>query len=200
MQTEDEFVRGVVKFFQPHFRVTEQVWSSDGGGRIDIVLKHNDEIYFGVECKRHDEKKGEEMGEYIKQAIRYSVSEFEVEPKLFKRIPIFICPPLSYEYFLLNQYETTLPSQPNVRWHRDRHPEDCAHHSFNGFLGAFGIGELRKSKNRYDKWCYISHSNKPVWSSQKEMDWSCRPPIDSGRIKGIDMRWYNSWIKQIGKL
>lgn len=201
-QTEDDFVRGIVRFFKPYFRITEQVWNSDHTGRIDLVLKCDNEIYFGVECKRHDEKTGEEMGEYIRQAIRYSLSKFEVEPNIFKRIPILICPPLSYEYFLLNEKEMIVKNEygRDTKWHRDRHKETDKHHSFNGFLGAFGIGELRKSKNQYEQWCYISHSNRPVWSSQKELDWSSFPPKHTGKIKGIDLRWYNTWKKQIDAL
>lgn len=204
-QTEDEFVRGVVKFFAPHFRVTEQVWNSDHTGRIDIVLKYDFQTYFGVECKRHDSKRGEEMGEYIKQAIRYSKCKFEVEPKIFKRIPILICPPLSYEYFLLNEREIILKDHATfghkTKWHQDRHEEHNEHHSFNGFLGAFGIGELRKSHNRYDKWCYISYANKPVWSSEKALEWTGRArPTPLGHIKGVDQRWYEAWMKKIASL
>lgn len=196
---EQAFVNKVIGYLKPHFmEIKEQVWSRCHTGKIDLVLKYDNEIYFGVECKRPDEKKGQEIGEYVKQAIRYTNLYFEVEQGFFKKIPILICPPLSYEYFLMNQRSLKLPQHntygKNDKWHQDRHEETDPHHTFNGFLGAWGVGELRKSSDQNQIWYYISHSNKPVWSNKRKY---FPYPKLSKEIEGVDRRWYNGWMKKI---
>lgn len=157
-KTEQEFVDVVAYTFSKHFKVNLEVWSKCKNGRIDILLNYKDKYYFGVECKQPNSKRGEEIGEYVKQAIRYTKYEFEIEKGIFKRVPIFICPALSYHYFILNDLTVEIEGK---KFHKDRHDENFSHHSFNGFLGVFGVGEVRKSRNGY----YFSVSNSTIWKS-----------------------------------
>lgn len=151
-----------------------------------MVLKYQENVYFGIECKQPTSKKGEEIGRYIRQAMRYSNYEFEVEPGVFKKIPIFICPPLSYNYFLMNNQ--SFEYQNGVKLHRDRHGEFDSHHSMNGLLGSFGIGEVRK---RYKKGEYFfSFSNKIIFSNGPKH-------YLSKEIIGLHEKNYESLIKNL---
>lgn len=141
--TESDYVSKLIPTFRIHFEVRPEVWSKDKKSRIDLVLQSKDypDIYFGIECKIPDKKKGEKIGEYIKQAIRYSQTEFEVRPNYFKRIPILITPALSVNYFIISEQSQIID---NEIWYKDRHNANHDHHTFNGLLGSFGIGEVRK--------------------------------------------------------
>lgn len=142
--TEKEFVDKVCLVFQKTFTVEREVWSECKTSRIDILLTLNNLYVFGIECKIPDKKRGEELGRFVSQASRYSKLSFPT-PKGYKIIPIFICPAISYRYFILNEYKMNYHGE---NWHKDRHNEFHEHHSFNGFIGsAFGIGEVRSIGN-----------------------------------------------------
>lgn len=191
-QDEKIFVDKLSKLFEKNFIVRRECKSKCGTSRIDLVLQiRNTEVFFGVECKIPNKKRGEEIGRYIKQAERYTNMEFDVlKNKMFRKIPIFICPPLSYEYFLMNEFSENLDLKSNLfqhqkndnsfsLWHQDRHTKYNKHHSFNGLLGAFNIGEVRKLFNN----CYhFSLSNKVIYTSEKN--------YHSGELKGLHVENY----------
>jgi len=194
IKTEKEFVDQLCKSFGKHFKVKTEVFSKCKNGRIDILLSLNGNIHFGLECKKPDSKRGEQIGEYVKQAIRYTNYEFEVYPGIFKKIPIFICPPLSYKYFLMNERTNDFINHDNVsfdgkpfcKWHQDRHEEHYKHHSFNGFLGAWGVGEVRKN---IDGSYFFSVSNKTIFCSRKK--WN------SEDINGMHPENYTKLLKKL---
>jgi hypothetical protein len=181
-ETEQEFVNKLITTFSKHFKVESEVWSKCKNGRIDLVLTLNDNIHFGIECKAPSEKRGEKIGEYIKQAIRYSNYEFYINGS-YKKIPILICPALSYNYLLMKE-ETIFNN--GYDFHRDRHKEYDSHHTVNGILGSFGIGEVRKS---HDKSYYFSVSNKTIFQSSKK--WN------SNNIIGLHEVNYNKLLKKL---
>jgi hypothetical protein len=100
------------------------------------------------------------IARFVKQAIGYTKLEWLVPDGTYKRMPIFLCPPLSYKYFLMNDHTKLIDGEV---WHKDRHVEEHDHHSFNGFLGGLGIGEVRKLKHGYQ----LSFSNKPLFATEK---------------------------------
>jgi len=155
---ESVFVDKITKALQKHLKLQHEVWTDCRTGRIDLIATTSDGYRFGVECKRYNEKRGEKVGEYIKQAERYSNCLFNGV-----KIPIFIAPPLSYHYLLMNQESKEIDG---VKWHKDRHNEEHEHHTMNGLLGVFRVGEIRKSKDYNGNYFYFSFSNKPIWSSQ----------------------------------
>jgi len=195
--TEEQFVDSVENYLKKHFNTQREVWSKCRNGRIDLVLNlPNTDIFFGIECKLPDKKCGEKMGEFLKQAVRYSGYEFEVQPNIFKKIPIAICPALSYNYFILNEVETL--SEDGKTWHKDRHEQYNEHHSFNGFVGSFSIGELRKGKNDLGDFLFLSWSNKPVWSEEKKKIWDESLKKYNGiKIRGIHEKWYKLLMEKI---
>lgn len=176
--TEAQFVDKLVLNFEKYFKVDREVWSECRNGRIDLILTTKEGYRFGIECKRPDEKRGEEIGEFIKQSLRYSDYIFNGN-----KIPIFIAPPISYSYFIMNEM---CKEEDGVLWHKDRHKESDSHHTCNGLLGALGIGEMRKSQNYF----YFAFSNKTIWTSQRE--WNTTTP------KGIHEENYNKLLKKLG--
>jgi len=159
MDKEKEFVEKLIPTFKIHFNVATEVWSECKTKRIDLVLTHkqNKNISFGIECKIPDKKRGDKIGQYLKQAIGYSKLKW-FNGKEYKKIPILLCPPLSYKYFILNEEEKIIN---NEIWIKDRHSKNCKHHSFNGFLGALNIGEVRKNDQGY----YFVMSNKILFDN-----------------------------------
>lgn len=188
--TEYDFVQKIIPTFSIYFNVTQEVWSKCKTGRIDLLLQSKTEpnVFFGIECKLPDSKRGEKIGEFVKQAIRYSNLEFDLGNGRYLKIPILICPPLSYKYFLLNEEEAEV-NDNNYLWHRDRHNKDHEHHTFNGFLGAFNVGEVRSRSN--NSWYFVM-SNKLLFDSDKKY-------FQMKEDKGLHLANYELTIKKINK-
>lgn len=190
---ETKFVDDCVIHFSKHFKCQREVWSKCKQGRIDIVLETSCGKFFGIEAKVPERKRGEEIGNYIQQAMRYSTYEFEVKPNQFQRIPIFICPPISYKYFIMNNEEQIIDG---IKWHRDRHNENFEHHSFNGFLGTFNVGEVRKVQQGAFA---LIHSNKTIFSTKIEPIYDGRNLIGR-KIQGLHEKNYELLIQKISRL
>lgn len=189
---ESQFVDKCIVHFSQHFICQRERWSKCRNGRIDIVLSTANGEHFGIEAKVPDKKRGEGLGEYVKQAIRYTGYEFEVSPNHFQKIPIFICPAISYKYFLLNEREMVFEGE---KWHKDRHKETDTHHSMNGFLGAFLIGEVR---NVGGKDFTLMLSNKIIYDTRLGWD-----EVDGKWVKnkkiGLIQKNYDALIQKISK-
>lgn len=180
--TEEEFKLKLVSIFKNHFNVMIEVWSKCKTRRIDIVLTHKKfkEVAFGIECKIPDRKRGEQIGKYVMQANEYSKLEWQDYNGYFKKIPILICPPLSYRYFLMNEKTIYIDDTSNLKisnmynciiynkWHQDRHNENDKHHTFNGFLSAFNIGEVRKKHDKY----YFVFANQILFDTCDNVEFS----------------------------
>ncbi len=95
----------------------------------------------------------------------------------------------------MNEEEKLIEGQ---YWHQDRHDKTHTHHSMNGFLGVFNIGEIRKSKNSNGVFIYISFSNKVIWSSCIYNNWISGTKYIVGP-KGLHDKNYESLIKKITK-
>jgi len=168
MKTEKELVDKMVVHFKKYFEVQREVVSKCKKNRIDLLLTIDGKYHFGIECKKPDKKRGEEIGEYVLQANRYTKAEWEYRPGKFVKALIFIYPALSYNYFILNERSTIIDNEDSVycngekftKWHQDRHSELCNHHTFNAFICKIAnIGELRKKPLGYQ----FSFMNKPIF-------------------------------------
>lgn len=184
MKTEKEkqFVDELCKKFNKTFTILREVKSQCKTSRIDIVLIFENKYFFGIECKIPDKKRGEEIGKYFDQAHRYTKLKWNINNE-FKKIPILICPPISYNYFILNEKKIYLDTKEydlirTDSWHRDRHDELCKHHSFNGFAGVFNIGEVRKIENGY----HFVVSNKQLFIYKSYYKYGHKDKIIESRI------------------
>lgn len=94
MKAEKELVDKMVVQFSKYFEVQREVVSKCKKNRIDLLLTIDGKYHFGIECKRPDKKRGEEIGEYVLQAKRYTTAEWEYRPSEFVKALIFIYPAL----------------------------------------------------------------------------------------------------------
>lgn len=94
MKAEKELVDKLCIKFSKYFEVQREVVSKCKKNRIDILLTIDGKYHFGIECKRPDKKRGEEIGEYVLQAKRYTTAEWEYRPSEFVKALIFIYPAL----------------------------------------------------------------------------------------------------------
>jgi hypothetical protein len=77
-------------------------------------------------------------------------------------------------------------------WHKDRHSEYDKHHSFNGLLGGFGIGEVRSVS---DTDYIFSTNNKIIYDSR--VKWIYQDNIRIGKtIKGVHKNNYEYLLKK----
>lgn len=193
--TELEYSNKICQHFSRYFDIEKEVWSVDGKSRIDLVLidKTNIDIVFGVEIKRFESKRGEEIGKFIIQANRYAKSYFNVLG-VKRKLPILLCPALSYNYLICSEHKLV---HEDKEYFADRHDKDNEHHTINGILGCFLLGEVRKfcyveykTKNTKDYFRFV-FSNKTLWSNQ--------PEYNSTKPKGVHLVNYTKHIEKICK-
>lgn len=143
MKTEKKFVDELALKFSKYFEVQREVLSKCKNNRIDLLLTIDGKYHFGIECKKPDKKRGEEIGKYIQQAQSYTHLKWNYRNDISVQVPIFICPALSYKYFILNEHEVVIDGK---KYHQDRHSQLHSHHTFNGMLGVWNVGEVRKTE------------------------------------------------------
>lgn len=175
---EKEFIKTVKARLQTIFDIQEEVWDDTGKKRIDMIIT-SDTQRFGIEFKQNNRKRGEEMGKFIIQATGYL--------KLLwsgTKMPILICPPLSCNYFVMSDEKREIEG---VIYHKDRHDANHEHHTFNGFLCPYNIGEIRTSTNYFPykigqpKMIYFAWCNKMVWAEKKN----------------FNTKWYSEWMNRL---
>jgi hypothetical protein len=100
--TEAEYSQSVQQVLSKYFNIKTEVWSICGKSRIDLVItdKINSNVVFGVEIKRFDRKRGNDIGKFIEQGVRYMNNYFNIDG-VSQKIPILLCPALSYNYFIM---------------------------------------------------------------------------------------------------
>lgn len=172
-----------------YFEMNPEVWDYTMKSRIDYVATCKESgAAFGIEVKKTDYKRGEDIGNLIKQAMRYSQCEFPIKDGSYTKIPIFIVPQLSYD--ILHWQDETIIVDGNA-YHSDRHNREHDHHGVNGILGALGIGEIRTFKacgNRKASFEF-KFSNKTIWSS--------RPSFNGGLVRGLNKVNYDYLISKL---
>jgi len=184
--TEKELEQAIIKVLQPYFSIRQEVWSKDHKSRIDFVLtcKLSNAI-FGLEIKKIEKKKGDEVGKIVEQCQRYTLCEFDINGN-YKRIPIFLAPPISYHFFICPEEMQTINGW---EFFKDRHDKNHEHHSMNGFLGNFNVGELRTFYYNNKKYFRFMMSNKIIWT--------CQPEWNSSNIRGLHKVNYDFLLNKI---
>lgn len=162
-ETEFDFVTKVCTRLNEFMHIEREAWSDCKKGRIDVIAECKlTATRFGIECKRSDKKRGEGLGEFMRQGVRYSQMTFGGSP-----IPIFMAPPLSNNYLALVDKRVTID---NVEYILDRHKPDNDHHTVNGLLGDFNVGELRKFYFNNKDYAKFIFSNKEIYSFKPKWD------------------------------
>jgi len=188
---EQDLVNGLINHLKRYFYYELEVWSKDEKRRIDIVItdKKNKDVSFGIECKSIDKKKGDDIGKHILQALRYNFKEFLVNGT-YKRIPIFIAPPISYNFLICPDLKEIIN---NIEYFSDRHDKNNKHHTINGLLGAMCLGEIRTIETNRGKNTIITFSNNIIWTNKQK--W-----VDGKYVNdyiGTDLIKYNKLIDKI---
>jgi hypothetical protein len=80
--------------------------------------------------------------------------------------------------------ETIISNGEN--YHKDRHDEFNSHHTVNGILGAFGIGEVRQS-----------HSKKYIFSVSNKIIFQTHTKWNSNEIIGLHEENYVKLLKKL---
>lgn len=196
---EKDFAEKVISRLSQWFNVQDEVWSRCRRYRIDYILSHKKRFntYFGIEFKDFNHKRGEELGNHILQSLKYSRSEFEVDKGMFKRIPIFICPPISYTYLMCPVPESKKIMKGLYRseheFFHDRHDKNNKHHTANGMLGALGMGEVRTMTVREKQYIHFSFSNKMIWTNLPAWGY----PLGTTEIQDIHDKYYPELMKKV---
>lgn len=151
--SEKELHDKIARYLSKFFTVTNEVKSTDGKRRIDMIIIHftDEEMKYpvGIEIKINDKKRGKDLANWLKQASDYTTKEF----KGFGKCLIVTCPQVSDYYLkegeLMNQHET---------------PTDCGQaNNIGTFIGQFGIGEMQKYDDKYFR---IVFKGQIIWDSK----------------------------------
>ena len=189
---EKDLSERLYNFLIKYFNVDTEVWSTNRKYRIDYVIEDTQTpgAYFGIEVKKIDHKRGNDLGEHILQAYNYSQSEFGN----YGKIPIFVVPPLSYDYIICPDHDNMKVIE-GFEYFKDRHDKNHDHHTINGFLGALNLGEMRTQMRTIypDKmerqFVRIVFSNQEIWSNI--------PICGTKEHKGLNRHNYEKLIKKI---
>ena len=79
------------------------------------------------------------------------------------------------------------------KWHKDRHAENLDHHTFNGFLGVFNLGEI---KNVGGVDFALMFSNKIIYDTRVRKIYENNIYIKTEK-KGLHIQNYTNLLKKI---
>jgi len=168
--TETELKDKMELHLKKYFHVYREIKSNDKTSIIDIILVHksNDQYKFGIEVKLDAKKRGKDLAEWLKQAVRYTQKEFGQ----FGKVIVCTYPQISEKVLK----EGNLMHQHDVYKDSDL----ACQNNINTFLGQFKIGELQKYYSRENKWrLRIVYNSKCLWNER----------CDNLRLETIEKTW-----------
>lgn len=181
---EQQLVDKVVAHFSPWFQISREVYDDKKIGRIDLIFQdHHTGTIFGVECKSPGNKKGTNIGDIILQAVQYSRLQF-----WGKKIPIFLVPSITHNQ-LGCIYQTKVID--GETWFKDKHNLSHRHHTVNGLLGSWNIGEVRKIHEPGQVFYDFTFSNQVIYSTKKL--------YKSDDIHGLHKENYTELLRKINQ-
>lgn len=182
--TEEELVDQFVNHFKKWFEIEREVKDDQKIGRIDLLIQDKvSKMIFGVECKNPDLRKGTDVGDVIQQAIQYSRLKFDG-----KRIPVFLVPSISHNQIACPKERKWFEGQ---EWMLDKHPQDHRHHTVNGLLGKFNVGEVRRIGLNGGAFYDFTFSNQVIYSTKKI--------YGTNDIEGLNHQNYTNLIRKINQ-
>lgn len=156
---EKELQDKIALFLAAYFNVEKEVWSMDRKCRIDIAMVHKSDterLYpIGIEIKTDDKKTGSSLGQWLKQANRYTLKSFINYGKLL----VITYPQISGKCLA----EGMLMHPHNVFESGDL----ACQHNVNTFLGQFNIGELQKYQHQDKTYLRIVFNSRMIWDHRR---------------------------------
>ena len=181
--TERDLQYRLAKRLGEYFNVDTEVKTNCGDGRVDLILRcKKTDIVMAVEIKKANRKRGRDIGMLIKQASKYAQATFLNNLK----IPVFVYPAISYDYLICPEEKKVINGE---EYFRDRHSRESIHHTFQGILGVFNVGELRVFTRNSKKYIRFVFNNKLIWTNQ--------PEWNSKEIMGLHSENYKNLISRI---
>lgn len=183
--TEKELSEKFASHFSKWFEIFPEVKDDAKICRIDFLLQEKiSKVIFGIECKHPGDHKGHPISDIVQQAIQYSRLKWDG-----KHIPIFIYPQLSLNQFAGVEKEVQIEGS---RYVIDKHDHNHHHHTFNGFLGGFNVGEIRRLTSDYGPAYHaFVFNNQLIYSTEKRDYWN--------DIYGLHQNNYPILINRINK-
>ncbi|MFO7842262.1 MAG: hypothetical protein R6V16_00510 [Bacteroidales bacterium] len=163
---ESDLRKRLNKYLSKWFTVTEEVTSDDRKSRIDLIITHNTDIShaypIGIEIKLAEKKRGKDLANWLKQAIRYTKCKFGK----FGKVMVVTAPQITGMY---------MDEGDKVSKHPYMRDNGGCHNNVNTFLGGFNIGELQKynyiargtqwDKNKTGTYYRIVFKGSKIWDS-----------------------------------
>ena len=124
--------------------------------RFDMVLTcKKTQAKFIIEMKKNERKRGNPLAEHIDQAMRYRLHKIDG-----KCYPVLVAP--GYSYKSIRAVKSLHPD--DKRYSIDIHTDEHHHHTFNGFLGHFGVGEIRRRRFKPTDYYMFIFNNYELYS------------------------------------
>lgn len=183
---QDKLETWLVEYFDVYREVTSSTRCEGKRGRIDfIVIDPISQLPMGIEVKKDDSKRGNDLGVWVRQAEQYAKMLWPVNG-VPTRIPIFIYPRLSHRYLVFSdQVKVLMIGGREVECHIDRHSRDHIHNAVNAFIGVYNVGELRAVNEKYRGFVF---NNELIWSNEKD--------FHTKELAGIDVKKYKKIIER----
>lgn len=192
MGKESELVEKFISVFGDSFHeYNTECWDVTRKNRIDVICYCTEDIALGIEFKKEnslsDRRHGAGLGEWLKQAERYTQAEFfHNYHKQYERIPIFVIPAVTYKHLVFVPDKHAVP---------EGKPKN-SHNNVNSFIfKAFNIGEFRDISSTE----YIFNANcKTIATIKKVSDkWRCYSEPDAYRLICNWLGIYTEYVEQL---
>lgn len=157
--TEKDLTTRFAEYISDFFIISREKTCDCGDCRFDMVLQcRSSNAKFIIEMKKKGRKRGAEMAEHVDQAMRYRLHKIE---GIF--YPVLVAPGYSFEKIRLAYDLHPVDKKYSI----DLHSDDDKHHTFNGFLGHFGIGEIRKRNFSPHPYYHFIFNNLELYSCNR---------------------------------
>lgn len=175
MKSEEEYRSKIDPFLESYFYIDREVWSTEKR-RIDYILKCKESgALFGLEVKSDLFKRGQTLGEFVKQAHEYSTMHWRSKfTNTATKVIVFIAPAISNS---VKQVDPCSRVILKPSWYRGEanynltgeyyqvtHKAEDKHSNVHSMLSTLGgFGEVRKFEGKI----HFMFNNKVIWKNNK---------------------------------
>lgn len=156
---EKDLTTKLAVYLSDFFEVSTEICCDCKACRFDMVLTcRKSQSKFIIEMKKNTRKRGSEMAQHIDQAMRYRLHKIDG-----KHYPVLVAPGYSFEKIRLAYDLHPVDKNYSV----DLHSDQDIHHTFNGYLAHFGVGEIRKRNFTPDPYYRFIFNNIELFSCNR---------------------------------